>query len=360
MPTPDTRWCQTRNERHNPHVWKGPGYKYLCLGQNKGLARATAKDHGTLVEGQFLYFGDGDVPAGRWRTPNVLRHADGSLTVVRVSDEVEITSFGRARKFWAAPVPADETPEPDPAKVEEISGEIRTFLADAQAWGQQATVVKDEAPSLGAGPFERFLTDIPPKRWEYVELPTFDRARLAEDYPAPTDDLPAILDPQKLVEARDAWVSARTERSIQRGVHRRTARAMAVHDWPPFEEAVQPTLREGRFILAIKITREWTGLGLKESRDLMATYREAYGYRDGVRPDGLPAFTQIVDDQEGAIGYPRRVVNRGCIAGELALAQNRADLLGRRQTVLGYDAPEVGGRMSGVIGVALPIGLTAI
>jgi hypothetical protein len=107
--TPDRRWCQVKRERHSPHVWGGRGHKYLCAGNYPKLARATARGHGELATGQFLYFGDGDVPRAYYQTRGAceleLTDAGSGFEYAVLNAEGRVAEFGKNKMFWAAPMP---------------------------------------------------------------------------------------------------------------------------------------------------------------------------------------------------------------------------------------------------------------
>jgi hypothetical protein len=133
MAIPKPRWCQTRHEVHDPHVWKGPGYKYLCMGLMKGLDRANMTGHAAALAGTptrpgiFLFAGSGDIPRRPFEARIEVDPANARyVRVIRASDGHEFDYLSTRTKFWAAPLPTEGN-----ATLDTVAGPVRvTVLAD--------------------------------------------------------------------------------------------------------------------------------------------------------------------------------------------------------------------------------------
>jgi hypothetical protein len=92
------------------------------------------------------------------------------------------------------------------------------------------------------------------------------------------------VDANALARLHEQWVAWRAEVRIARGVHRRTARAIATQEWAEFADNVGTWLNRGRRVAAIKELRLWVrtdgvSLDLRTARDWVDAYRSVANVR---------------------------------------------------------------------------------
>lgn len=240
---------------------------------------ATAMSHGIGTDGpeQVVYFGicSPAQPLAVGRVVSVRREGRTVTIEETLASGMANTLavLSATSTFWAAPVPpAPEAPQPDPAKVVEVSTEIQACLDDAQRRADEG--------ALAVG--------------------------MALRHSTPTIDSPPVLD-----ELREIWVGWRAERHYRvDGVDRRLSAVLASSDWRGFAARVYDWLTQGRRVAAIRELREWvrTGphatVGLAEARDWVDAYRTATG---PVRLDEVPdgAVVRFPDSLVGEVVVTR-------------------------------------------------------
>lgn len=348
--------------------------------------RATAKGHG-LVAGDLLVF-FGRRSCDQFGRVCVVREAGPILLVERASDGVEVTSFGRAAKFWAAPVPVEPT-----SCASCTRPATHTVTLDVEGKGlvhepccagclfryapgstfptipAHEGIPEFDLPPYPVTPGFRVVsvepTEESSRRVEQEEISTEIRTFLdgaqarANRAAAPTESVDLAFPSAALFEQ---WLAWRAEWHYRvHGADRRLSRTLAAIDWTEFAPELDALLSAGRAIRAIVVLRGRTRdpqtgqmLSIRDARDWVYAYRAAPPWRILRALDDTGAE---VIDKTIVSSQPVGLLQMSDVEAFLAEARRECARRAERLTVQGQRSGESSWR---TVTVLAPSGLAVI